>query len=722
MASVIDHINDPVNKFVQDKKIKEIEQKFDKNFTFNEDEFSESENTEVSENTEASEGTINSDITHTSDATEIVSEEPAMNSDLTMTSVDLSIDADLYELLQRDPTGKTPDEIWKKLLKLEGLGLEVLDINSNFIDVMNYGSDHSIDANANGAIGHYKFHSKEIREIVAPYQKLANVSQFFSHVKSIYGAEKTIDMFRAWINGDIYLHDSCYLFVPYCYAMSVEPVVTNGITFNRQLRSLPPKHARSFIGQVAETVTSMSQELAGAIAVADLFVYYAYYLHLEGIETVQGNAEKIEEIENDFQSLVHILNCAHRFSCQSAFTNISIFDKPSLEHLFGTVYYPDGTQPNLALVMELQKIFCNWFARGQSTESFVPYPFPVVTLNLKVNDDKEVMDQETFEYFCEINMNGLFNFFVSDSNKLASCCRVINNLNVHMSVFGEGGVNIGSLRIVTLNLARMGYYASKEENKEKAIEVFFEHLDAQLDKAYYMLLAHREFIIKQMKRGACPYFSKELGYMFLERFFLTFGINGLYEGLYEMGYDMLKEDGLELSRRILKHITDYANSKCDVKEKILFNVEQVPGESLAIKHAKKDRLVNDMKYEIYANQFVPLWSDISLEERIKIDGDLAKYMSGGCITHVNLADRMQSPKQMEAVVKYAIKNHCEHFAINYSYNSCTQGHITISGNTSTCPICSEPIVDHITRIVGYFTSVSAWSPGRREEFKRRRFL
>jgi len=720
MASQIDHINDPVNKFVQDKKIKEIEKRLDKNLSF-EDDFSESENTEVSENTEASQNTTGTDITHTSDMTEIVSEEN-IYPDMTMAGVSLSIDEDLYELLQHDPTGKTPDEIWRKLLKLEGLGLEVLDINSNFIDVMNFGSDHSIDANANGAIGTYKFHSKEIREICAPYQKLANVAQFFSHVKSIYGGEKTVDMFRAWINGDIYLHDSCYLFVPYCYAMSVEPVVTNGITFNRQLRSLPPKHTRSFIGQVAETVTSMSQELAGAIAVADLFVYYAYYLHLEGIETVEGNTEKIEEIENDYQSLVHILNCAHRFSCQSAFTNISIFDRPSLQHLFGTVYYPDGTQPNLALVMELQKIFCNWFARGQSTESFLPYPFPVVTLNLKVNDDKEVMDQETFEYFCEINMNGLFNFFVSDSNKLASCCRVINNLNVHMSVFGVGGVNIGSLRIVTLNLARMGFYASKEQDKEKAVDVFFEHLDSQLDKAYNMLLAHREFIIKQIKRGACPYFSKELGYMFLERFFLTFGINGLYEGLLEMGYDMLKEDGLELSRRILKHITDYANEKCDVKNKILFNVEQVPGESLAIKHAKKDKLVNNMNYDIYANQFVPLWSDISLEERIKIDGDLAKYMSGGCITHINLADRMQSPKQMQAVVKYAIKNHCEHFAINYSYNSCAQGHVTISGNATICPICSDKIVDHITRIVGYFTSVSAWSPGRREEFKRRRFL
>jgi len=719
MATQFDHINDPINKFVQDKKIKEIEEKLDKKLIFNEDELSESENTEVSENTEISQGTTGSDNTHVSDATEV---PDIINPDMTTASVSLSIDADLYELLQHDPTGKTPDEIWRKLLKLEGLGLEVLDINSNFIDVMNFGSDHSIDANANGAIGTYKFHSKEIREIVAPYQKLANVSQFFSHVKQIYGGNKTVDMFRAWINGDIYLHDSCYLFVPYCYAMSVEPVVTQGITFNRQLRSLPPKHARSFIGQVAETVTSMSQELAGAIAIADLFVYYAYYLHLDGFETVADNKEKVEEIENDFQSLVHILNCAHRFSCQSAFTNISIFDRPSLEHLFGTVYYPDGTQPNLALVMELQKIFCNWFSRGQSTESFLPYPFPVVTLNLKVNDDKEVMDQETFEYFCEINMNGLFNFFVSDSNKLASCCRVINNLNVHMSVFGEGGVNIGSLRIVTLNLARIGYYASQEKEKEKAIDTFFEHLDAQLDKAYHLLLAHRAFIVKQMERGACPFFKEDLGYMFLERFFLTFGINGLYEGLLEMGYDMLKEDGLELSRRILKHITDYANAKCDVKNKILFNVEQVPGESLAIKHAKKDKLVNDMSYDIYANQFVPLWSDISLEERIKIDGDLAKYMSGGCITHINLADRMQSSSQMQAVVKYAIKNHCEHFAINYSYNCCTQKHITISGNATTCPICSEQIVDHITRIVGYFTSVSAWSPGRREEFKRRRFL
>jgi len=639
-------------------------------------------------------------------------------SDIVNLEISISLDSDFVDLLYNDPKRKINSVEWRRLLGLEGLGLKYLNILKSYHETINNGSEHSIDPNANFTIGRYRFYNKEIYETLAPHKKLINVSEFFTHMKSLYGAEMTKDLFRSWICGDLYLHDSCYLFVPYCYAMSVEPLVNNGIVFNKQIRPPPPKNASNFIDQVAETVTTMSQELAGAVAIADIFAYYAYFLQKEGIETLEGNKEKIFEIENDFQSLVHILNSSYRGNGQSAFTNISIFDMPSLEHLFGDLYFPDGSKPNLKLVMEVQKVFCNWFARGQLEDQFLPYPFPVVTLNLKVDDNKEIVDQETFKYFCEINLNGLFNFFVSDSNKLASCCRVVNNLNVHMSVFGEGGVNIGSLRVVTVNLARIGNSVAKENGD---IHQFYKKLDDQLDKAYHMLLAHREFIKLQIERGACPFFNKQLGFMHMERFFLTFGINGLYEGLMEMGYDMLDEDGLELSRQILKYISDYANSKCDLEEKILFNVEQVPGESLAVKHALKDRIVCGMKYSIYANQFVPLWSDINLEKRIKIDGDLTKYMSGGCISHINLVDRIGSVQQMEQVVRYAIKNSCEHFAINYSYNRCEKDHITISGNTEVCPICSSHIVDHITRVVGYFTSVSAWSPGRRAEFKTRKF-
>jgi ribonucleoside-triphosphate reductase len=370
-------------------------------------------------------------------------------------------------------------------------------------------------------------------------------------------------------------------------------------------------------------------------------------------------------------------------------------------------------------IVGVQKIFCEWFAKGQRTDAdgpheVLPYPFPVVTLNIKVDDEKRVLDQDSFEHFCRVNMNGLFNFFVSGSNKLASCCRVVNNLDVHMSIFGDGGVNIGSLRVVTINLARVGHLA-------RTLERFKADVLRRLDDARALLLSHRQFILSNIERGACPFFDKELGFMSMGRFFLTFGINGLYEGLLEMGLDIVTPEGLAAAEDILSFITTYANDACDVPNKILFNVEQVPAESLAAKHAKKDKLLHGIDYEIYANQFVPLWMDVDIEDRLRIDGRLTKFMSGGCITHVNLTEPVQSELQMRRLVECAIRHNAEHVAVNFCFNVCQNDHVTVSGKANECPICGAKIVERFTRIVGYFTRVSAWSPARKAEFAMRKF-
>jgi ribonucleoside-triphosphate reductase len=647
--------------------------------------------------------------------------------------IQVTLDRELVALINRADT----DPQWATLLRLEGLHKDQLNVTAKFDDVLRNGSENSVDPNANSSISKYKFQIKEVREALSPYQKLLNVSQFFTHLKAMYGSQDAIHLFESWIRGDLYIHDSCDLLVPYCYSMSVAPIIANGIQYNRQLVSDPPRRARSFIGQVTETVISMSQELAGAVAIADIFPYYTYFMKLDGVTRIDGDARVIKEIENDFQSLVHILNASHRFSGQSAFTNVSIFDRPSLEFLFGELYLPDGSRVDLDLVMQVQRVFCDWFARGQRSDTLLPYPFPVVTLNIKVGGDKQVLDTESFEYFCSTNRDGLFNFFVSGSNKLASCCRVINNLDIHMSIFGDGGVNIGSLRVVTTNLARIGFLAADaaeggdghgeggdgdgEGGDGDVVGRFIALLRVQLDKSYRLLCAHRQFIERQIQRGACPFFCEDLGYMFLERFFLTFGINGLSEGLTEMGMDITHPDGLEAGRRILSFISDYAIAKCDIGKKLLFNVEQVPGESLAYKHATKDRIVYGMSYQMYANQFVPLWQDVDVEERLRIDGYMTKYMSGGCITHINLTDRVQSDDQMKRILRCAIDADCEHIALNYSFNECVNKHITISGKAMACPTCGGDIRERYTRIVGYFTPVSAWSPQRRDEFFLRKF-
>ena len=104
-----------------------------------------------------------------------------------------------------------------------------------------------------------------------------------------------------------------------------------------------------------------------------------------------------KDIEYDFQSLVQTLNKKLRPSPQSPFTNISIFDRPNLEMLFGEMRFPDGSTPDFDLVQEIQTIFCDWFHKGDPATN-LPYRFPVVTLNLRVDEYVNILDKKSLEF------------------------------------------------------------------------------------------------------------------------------------------------------------------------------------------------------------------------------------------------------------------------------------------------------------------------------------
>ena len=77
---------------------------------------------------------------------------------------------------------------------------------------------------------------------------------------------------------------------------------------------------------------------------------------------------------------------------------------------------------------------------------------------------------------------------------------------------------------------------------------------------------------------------------------------------------------------------------------------------------------------------------------------------------------------MKRLIEYAISCGCEHFAVNYNFCKCVNDHVTVAGPSKTCPMCAAPIVEQYTRIVGYYTQVSAWNKGRREEHSLRFFV
>jgi ribonucleoside-triphosphate reductase (formate) len=597
-----------------------------------------------------------------------------------------------------------------KILELEGIAPEQLDVSfmadRYFKERV---TDMSIDDNANH-LQDGRSYGNFFSEMAKSSLKILGYHDIHALIAKEHGEERANKILKSLWEGDLYFHDSTAIQVPYCWAYSTEFLLYKG-NFWGQLRSFAPKRARSFIDQVKEVTIEIAQEVAGAVAIGDVFIGYSYFVKKDKLDLKNPVVRK--EIENDFQSLVHTLNKKLRPSHQSPFTNFSIFDRPNLEVLFGEIRFPDGSKPDFDIVQEIQKIFCNWFCKGDPSTGF-PYRFPVVTLNLRVDVSGNILDKESLDYFSKINLEkACFNIYISSGNKIASCCRLINDLDLAGSdSFGNGGISLGSHRVVALNLARLGKLANGSYDR------LLELVHDRLEQAKDALLAHRGLLQRRIDEGFLPFFR--FGLMSMSRLFSTFGINGVYECLEELGTPITTPQGKKLAQNLLEEIRLYA-TECSKKYKCSFNVEQVPAESLAVKFAAKDQYLHGMTYPIYSNQFIPLWVDCDITDRVELDGKFSKALTGGGISHLNLGERLTNSNHMKKLIEYAVKCGCEHFAINYNFCKCKNEHVTVAGPSKICPICAAEIIEQYTRIMGYYTPVSAWNKGRQKEHATRVF-
>ncbi|MFH1643655.1 MAG: anaerobic ribonucleoside-triphosphate reductase [bacterium] len=596
-----------------------------------------------------------------------------------------------------------------KILKMEGISpdkLDVVKMSEKYFSrrIVDMSIDDNANAHESKAFGNY------ISEVTKGWLKIQGYYDIYKKLENDYGTKEAQRLLKLTWNGDIYLHDSTSIQIPYCWSYSTSFILFEGCKWG-QLESKPPKHTHSFLDQVKEVTIEIAQEIAGAVAIGDLFVNYAYLAKKEGLYPWKPADRKV--IEDEFQSLVHTLNKKLRASHQSPFSNLSIFDRPNLEMLFEDVVYPDMSKPDFDYIEEIQRIFCDWFAKGDPT-SGLPYRFPVVTLNLRTDKNKKLLDPAAFEYYSKINLEkGCFNIYISSGNKIASCCRLTNDLDLAgVDSFGNGGVSLGSHRVVTLNLARLGKIS-------KSVDDLKIHLHEQLENAKKLLIAHKQLLKQREKEGFLKFFK--LGVMSMNRLFSTFGITGIYECVEQLGFPMKTEKGKNLAKEILEEIKNYATENSKKLDDFIFNVEQVPAESLAVKFAAKDQHLYNMPYSIYSNQFIPLYEDYDIVDRIKLDGEFSATLTGGGISHLNIGEKLTSKDQMKKLIDYSIKCGCEHFAVNYNFCKCVNNHITVAGPSTTCSICAGQIQDQYTRIIGYWVPVSSWNKGRQEEHKKRIF-
>lgn len=633
----------------------------------------------------------------------------------------------LYDSFMAFPLGE-------KLLKLEGIHPSQLDVgqmsHKYFTDeACNFTIDNNANTNEENSYNNY------FAEITKGLHKIEGYYLLHRYAEKRFGTDHADELLDAIVEGDLYFHDPTKIQIPYCYAYSTQFIMLEGRPYG-QLHSVPPTRSDSFMAEVIETTMDLSQEFAGAIAMGDLIVNLCYYLKREdfGVDWDYNGNKRIgfsvgerKYIVNQFQKFVHVMNNKFRLAGESPFTNISIFDRGKLHTLFDDYVYPDGSSVDFDYVLAVQEIFMDFFSKGDPSTG-LPYRFPVVTINFDKDENNEPVDKDFAMRVAHYNRaKGNFNIYCTDGTKVASCCRLVNDferMEAKADSFGNGGLNIGSHRVVTINLPRLALIAAMNDNPiESAETIFFKILDKKLEQARDLLLIHREEILRRrIERGFLKFFDpKQVGWFSLDGMFSTFGINGVYEMCCYMGYDIKTEEGRNFVGKVLKHIENYA-VQCSKDTGHSFNVEEIPAENTGTKLAAKDNLLYGNDCKLYSNQFIPLMADVPIMDRLETEGKYMAILSGGAITHINVLSEIDTDEKMYKLMLLAMHKGVEHFAVNYGFNECVDGHVSIGGNKMTeCPCCGKPIKDHITRVVGFFTRVSSWSPNRKAEFEKRVF-
>lgn len=616
---------------------------------------------------------------------------------------------------------KMAENYGEEFLKLQGLNdekLSLTDFIDGFIDADNV-ADASVDATANIA---QKDVVTLLSEMSKPHQKLLAFNKLYYELNKQYGFKTANEAMEAMWTYGIYMHDfNTTTFYHYCFAYDIKDIVEKGLFFIENYNAKPPKHLDSFIQILMEGIAWLSRRQSGAVGLPNL-IPYLYYLWSRDVRNGYYTKDPETYKHQQLQSLIYRLNQPWVRTDQAAFTNVSIFDHPYFEAIFGGAIFPDGTLmiEEEEEIIQFQKDFIDVINEVREENIFT---FPVLTASLLYQNNKFV-DESFARWACEASRKwNLFNFFTDSTvNSLSNCCRLKSDVtDLYFNSIGGSALKVGSVKVSTLNIARLAYQSTSEQD-------FLIRLRDLTELNLKILDVQRKIIRRNVEKKLLPSFS--YGLVDFEHLYSTVGINGIYETMKTFGYTKEDEFGntyyldeaYSLGRRlfsVIKNCIDNFSLDKDYK----FNIEQVPAEQAAVKMQTADKyLYPDKVIEelpLYGNQWIPLGIKASIAERTKICAAFDSYCSGGSIEHINIDAPFATPEMAWKMLNWVAQQGVTYFAFNGKVSQCKNYH---SFYGKVCPICGEPTETEYTRIVGFYVSTKSYSKERKEEFKLRNWM
>jgi ribonucleoside-triphosphate reductase len=543
----------------------------------------------------------------------------------------------------------------------------------------------------------------------------------------------------------IYTHDEATTPVvkQYCMAVSLYPLMMDGVGNIDGVTPGPPNDLSSFSGQITNLAFLLASQCKGAVAFGEYFIALNYYIRMEfgdrwymilntpATSDICNTPRTVKDsIIKAFKQFVWGINQpAQNRAYQSPFTNISYYDKTYYESLFKDFYYPDGTQPTWKEIDTLQRMFMKWFNQLRLKQVVA---FPVETLAM-VHDGKDIVDKEYKDLCAEMYAEGhSFFTYISDSaDSLASCCRLRNELaeNTFNPTSGLTGVMTGSCNVITLNINRIvqdffrGFHPKMDMTVVQINYHLKEYLTSILERVYKYHIAYKTMLydLEDKKMFA----ASNGGYISISKLYSTIGINGLNEAARFLGLDVSNnKEYIGFLQLILGTIKEQnkKHSINDAKRPFLFNSEVVPAEGLGGKNYQWDKedgyLVPD-DVNLYNSYFYNAHDNTSVLDKFILHGrQTSQYCDGGSALHCNL-DAHLSKEQYLKLIDFAIQEGTNYFTFNVPNSKCEScGHI-VKAPITKCPKCGGEDITQYTRVIGYLRPIKAFGYDRLIEAGKR---
>jgi len=502
---------------------------------------------------------------------------------------------------------------------------------------------------------------------------------------------------RAHREADIHIHDLDML-AGYCAGWSLRTLLNEGLNgVPGKVESTPPRHMSSAIGQIVNFLGTLQNEWAGAQAFSSFDTYMAPYIRKDGLS--------YNDVKQYMQELIYNLNVPSRWGTQTPFTNLT-FDWICPEDLREQIPHIAGEEMPFAygdLQFEMDMInraYIEIMMAGDAKGRAFTFPIPTYNITEDFAWDSPNADL-LFEMTARYGLPYFQNFINSElkPNMIRSmCCRLQLDLRELLKrgngLFGSAE-QTGSLGVVTINCARLGYLHRDDETGLLAA------LDRLLELGRDSLEIKRKVIQRHMDNGLFPYTKRYLGT--LRNHFSTLGVNGINEMVRNFDptgrRDITSPWGRALALRLLDHVRARM-VEFQSETGHMYNLEATPAEGTTYRFAKEDRKryphilqagTADMPYYTNSSQLPVGYTDDPFEALQQQD-ELQRKYTGGTVLHLYMTEALSDANACRTLVRRALSRFgLPYITVTPTFSICPK-HGYLNGSHEFCPECDADLV------------------------------